>query len=137
MEESIFTKIIKREIPAEIMYEDEDVIAFLDIKPINHGHTLVVPKVPFTNIFDGDPRVLGHMMQIAQKVAVALRDVTKCDGANILMNNESAAGQEVFHAHIHIIPRKTGDESYLPAKHLPYDAVIAKEIAASLHEMLQ
>ena len=136
MEKTIFEKIIAREIPAEIVYEDEKVLAFLDIKPINIGHTLVIPKKKFVNVFDADPEILGHMVQIAQRIAVALREVTSCDGINLLMNNEPAAGQEVFHAHMHVIPRKNNDQAYLPAKHLPYDETIAKEVAASLQTKL-
>ena len=133
MEKTIFEKIIDREIPAEIIYEDEQVLAFLDIKPINIGHALIIPKKKFVNIFDADPEVLGHMTKIAHKIALALREVTECDGVNILMNNESAAGQEVFHAHMHVIPRKTDDHAYLPAKHLPYDETTSKEVATLLH----
>ena len=116
----IFDKIIAREIPAEIVYEDDLVIAFLSIQPINHGHTLVVPKKKFVNIFDGDPIVLGHMMQIGQKIALCLKTKLGFDGVNILMNNEASAGQEVFHAHLHVIPRLSGDGAYQPAKHVTY-----------------
>lgn len=135
MQDSIFTKIIKREIPADIVYEDDIIIAFLDIKPINHGHTLIVPKKPFTNIFDGDDEVLAHMMRIAHKLASALKQVTHCNGVNILMNNGEAAGQEVFHSHMHIIPRIQGDEAYHPAKHIPFDTEIAKNIVAGVREL--
>jgi histidine triad (HIT) family protein len=136
MEDSIFTKIIKREIPADIVYEDNIVIAFLDIKPINHGHTLIVPKKPFTNIFDGDDEDLAHMMKVAHKLANALKQVTNCNGINILMNNGEAAGQEIFHSHMHIIPRITGDRAYHPAKHLVFDAEIGKSIVRGIHEIL-
>ncbi len=137
MQDTIFEKIIAREIPAVIVYEDDSVLAFLDIKPVNHGHTLVVPKKKFKNVFDGDSNVLGHMMQVAQKIAVALRTTTHCDGVNITMNNEPAAGQEVYHAHIHVIPRFAGDEAFKPVVHLPYNETIAEEIATSLHKELQ
>ncbi len=116
----IFDKIITREIPAEIVYEDESVIAFLSIQPINHGHTLVVPKKKFVNIFDGDSVILGHMMQVGQKIARVLKNELGADGVNILMNNEASAGQEVFHAHLHVIPRMSGDGAYHPAKHVTY-----------------
>lgn len=110
--DDIFEKIIAREIPADIVYEDERVIAFLDINPINKGHTLVVPKKKFINIFDADSEILGHMMRVAQKVARALRTVTHANGVNVVMNNEAAAGQKVFHAHIHVIPRFTDDGAF-------------------------
>jgi histidine triad (HIT) family protein len=133
----IFEKIIAREIPAEIVYEDEHILAFLDIKPINVGHTLIIPKKKFVNIFDGDPEVLAHMIKMAQRIALAVKEITKCDGVNILMNNESSAGQEVFHAHMHVIPRVKGDEAYKPAKHLTYDETASKKVALDLRTRLQ
>jgi histidine triad (HIT) family protein len=116
--DSIFTKIIRREIPAEIIYEDDLVLAFLDINPINHGHTLVVTKAPFENIFDGTPDILGHMMKVGQKIGLALRESNLADGVNIIMNNGKAAQQEVWHAHLHIIPRKNDDNAYAHTKHV-------------------
>lgn len=132
----IFDKIIAREIPADIIYEDEFTFSFLDIKPVNQGHALVVPKAHFVNVFDGDPEILGRMMQTAQKVARALREVTGCDGVNITMNNEHAAGQEVFHAHLHIIPRFQDDGAFGGVRHLPYEEETAKKLTASLREKL-
>lgn len=108
MEDTIFMKIIRREIPAEIVYEDDDTIAFLDVKPINIGHTLVVPKEFARNIFDVEEKTLEAVMRTVQKVARALRD-TGAEGVNIGINNESAAGQEVFHFHVHVIPRYASD----------------------------
>lgn len=115
---SIFTKIINREIPANIIYEDDRTIAFFTIEPINLGHTLIVPKIPCVNILDGDPDTMGHLMQIAQKIAQALIHTKLADGVNIIMNNERAAGQEVFHAHLHVIPRRTDDHAFTPPTHV-------------------
>ncbi len=136
MQDTIFEKIIAREIPADIVYEDGLVLAFLDIKPINTGHTLIIPKKKFVNIFDGNSEVLAHMIQVAQRIGVTLKEITHCDGINIVMNNGEASGQEVFHAHIHVIPRFTGDEAFKTPKHVTYDSVIAKEIAQSLIQKL-
>lgn len=136
MQDSIFTKIIKREIPAEIVYEDDVVLAFLDIKPINHGHTLIIPKEPFVNIFDGNPETLAHMMRVAHKLSILIKEVTHCNGVNILMNNGEAAGQEVFHAHMHVIPRVLGDAAYHPAHHIPFDSEIGKSIAEGIRKRL-
>jgi len=133
----IFEKIIAREVPAEIVYEDDIVIAFLSIQPINHGHTLVVPKKKFVNIFDGDPLVLGHMMQMGQKVALVLKNDMGFDGVNILMNNESAAGQEVFHAHLHIIPRLLGDGAYQPPQYVPCSTDEMERIGTILRKALR
>lgn len=134
--DNIFEKIIAREIPAAIIYEDDAVISFLDINPINKGHALIVPKKKFINIFDADPEVLAHMVQVAQKVAHGLKRTTGMDGVNLLMNNEKAAGQDVFHAHIHVVPRFDRDEAFQPAQHVAYDDgemhALAKKIQASL-----
>lgn len=109
MEDSVFTKIIKREISSEIVYEDEDTIAFLDIAPANPGHTLVVPKKPARNVFDIDEENWTDLYRTVRRVAPAVRDAAGAAGVNIIMNNEAAAGQEVFHAHVHIIPRFAKD----------------------------
>ena len=109
MEESVFTKIIKREIPAEIVYEDENVIAFLDAAPNNPGHTLVVPKTPSRNLFSMTEEEWATLMRAVWKVAHAVKDAVGAEGVNVNMNNEAAAGQSVFHAHIHVIPRYEGD----------------------------
>lgn len=119
--ETIFSKIISREIPASIVFEDERVLAFLDINPITKGHTLVIPKIASRNIFDTDPETLGHLIGVAQKIALALKEATNADGINILMNNEESAGQEIFHAHIHIVPRKTGDNAFHKTPHVAYE----------------
>lgn len=109
MEESVFTKIINREIPADIVYEDEDTIAFLDITPTNPGHTLVVPKRPARNVFDIEERDWVALAKTVHKIVHAVKNAVGAEGVNITMNNEPAAGQEVFHAHIHLIPRYASD----------------------------
>ncbi len=112
MEETVFAKIIRREIPADIVYEDDSVIAFLDIKPNQAGHTLVVPKTYARNIFDIDEHTWSALTDAVRKLAPAVRDAVGAQGVNISMNNEPAAGQIVFHAHVHIIPRFDGDHGY-------------------------
>lgn len=111
MSETIFTKIINREIPGEFVYEDDLVAAFLTIEPVQYGHTLVVPKKPFENIFDGDPESLAHMMKIGQMLGQAMKRAGITDGVNLYMNNGTDAGQEVFHAHLHVVPRLAGDQA--------------------------
>ena len=107
--EDIFEKIARKEIPSEGVYEDEDVYAFLDIKPNNLGHTLVIPKKRYRNIFDAPKEVLQKMIVVAQKIALAQKKALGAEGVNIVMNNEPAAGQIVFHIHMHVIPRFKGD----------------------------
>ncbi|MDB5195127.1 MAG: HIT-like protein [Parcubacteria group bacterium] len=109
MDDTIFDKILKREIPAEIVYEDEETLAFLDIAPNNPGHTLVIPKAPSRNIFDISESSWLAVMKTVRLLAPVIREAVGAEGINIAMNNERAADQEVFHTHVHIIPRYHGD----------------------------
>ncbi|MFM7088531.1 MAG: HIT family protein [Candidatus Paceibacterota bacterium] len=108
-ENNIFAKIITGEIPCHKVYEDDKVLAFLDIHPVNKGHTLIIPKKHAVNIFDIGEEEIVEMIKVARRLARLIRDVVQADGMNIHMNNEKAGGQAVFHAHIHIIPRHEGD----------------------------
>lgn len=107
---SIFTKIINREIESNIIYEDDLVIAFLDISQATYGHTLVVPKKPYENIFELDDEIAGHLYKVVVKLSKAIKKALKPDGLNIVNNNGIAAGQSVFHYHIHILPRYEDDD---------------------------
>lgn len=112
MEETVFAHIIKKDIPADIVYEDDVVMAFLDNNPVNPGHTLVIPKTPYKNIFDIDTETLQRMIALARTIAHSLKEIQAAEGINIIMNNEDAAGQEVDHAHIHVIPRQSNDHRF-------------------------
>lgn len=105
----LFCKIINGEIPATKIHEDEYSYAFLDIKPINPGHTLLVPKKHFANLYEMPDEVLANLAPTIKKLGIAIKKAVSADGINIGMNNDSAAGQLVFHAHIHIIPRFKND----------------------------
>lgn len=130
--ETIFSKIIAGTIPCEKVYEDDRILAFLDINPVNHGHTLVVPKEHATNIFDVTPQTLAGMAEVAQKVATAQTTALGCNGVNLVMNNGEAAGQEVPHIHLHVIPRFT-DDGKMPRPHkTPYENDEANTVAAKL-----
>lgn len=133
---TIFSKIINREIPAEVIYEDDLTLVFLDIRPINPGHALVIPKQAFENIFDGDVETLGHMMQIAQRVGQAMVRAGLAEGINLIMNNGSAAGQEVWHAHIHVIPRFNMDNALPKPNHTEMTALAMKDLASKLTKEL-
>ena len=124
MEDTVFMKIIRREIPADIVYEDADTIAFLDAKPIVPGHTLVIPKKPVRNIFDADDETLAAVMRSVRKIAPAVQGAVGARGVHINSNHEAAAGQIVFHLHFHIIPRHDRSEfSFWPQKeYAPYEA---------------
>lgn len=108
-EKTIFEKIIDGDIPTNFVYKDDICVAFLDISPINKGHALVVPRSPFKNIYEIPRDILNHIFEVAQKISVAQKKSLNADGVNIIMNNDAAAGQIIFHAHIHVIPRYTGD----------------------------
>jgi len=105
----LFCQIITGEIPSYKVYEDNDWLAFLDINPINLGHTLLLPKKHSRNLLDLPAGLLTKLGPVLQKLALSIKDATKADGINIGWNNESAAGQLVVHAHVHLIPRFTGD----------------------------
>lgn len=135
MEDTVFSKIIRREMPAHIVYEDEDTLAFLDISPVSKGHTLVIPKKPVRNIFDTDEDTLTAVMRTVHKVAPAVRKAMDADGLNIHSNHEAAAGQAVFHMHFHIIPRFVND-GLKTWPHVAYGAdempIVAKKIQENL-----
>jgi histidine triad (HIT) family protein len=105
---NIFARILRGEIPAHKVYEDDQVVAFMDVMPQGAGHTLVVPKAPSRNLLDADPAVLGALMAVTQKVADAVKKAFAADGITIMQFNEAASGQTVFHLHIHVIPRFDG-----------------------------
>jgi len=105
---NIFAKILRGELPAHKVYEDERTVAFLDIMPQAPGHTLVIPKVPARTILDIAPDDLAYVVKVAQKIARAAVPVFDADGLTIIQFNEPAGGQTVFHLHVHVIPRKNG-----------------------------
>lgn len=102
---NIFEKIIAREIPATIIYEDDDTLAFMDIGPIIKGHVLVIPKICYEQITDTPDEVLAKLIQVAKKISAAQVNELGADGVNIMQNNGAASGQEVPHIHFHVIPR--------------------------------
>ncbi len=111
MSDCFFCKIAKGEVPTNTVYEDDDFRVILDIAPANPGHCLIIPKKHSANIYETDDEVLAKAMVLAKKMAVKVKKATGCDGVNIMQNNEEAAGQTVFHFHMHIIPRYDGDKA--------------------------
>lgn len=110
MEKTIFQKIIDREVPANIVYEDDATLAFLDIAPNSPGHTLVIPKKAWVNIFDCDDETLAAVMHTVRLVAPAVRDAVGAKGVHINSNHGVEAGQVVPHLHFHIIPRHSRED---------------------------
>jgi len=132
----IFCKIIEGKMPCEKIYEDEETFAFLDISPVNHGHTLIIPKKHARNVFDISEKDFLSVMRTVRKLAPIIKEATKADGENVVMSNEKAGNQEVFHLHVHIIPRYNGDHK---SKGFVYEKYkegemekVAKKIKANL-----
>lgn len=109
MENCIFCKIVRGEIPCAKIYEDSEILAFLDIMPVNKGHTLVIPKEHHETLVDIPAEKLKGLIGELYKITGAVVSATKADGFNVFMNNKKVAGQEVPHAHFHIVPRFEGD----------------------------
>lgn len=107
-DQNIFAKILRGEIPSHRVYEDDHVIAFMDVMPQGKGHTLVVPRLPSRNLLDADPAALGPLMLAVQRVAQAAMRAFDADGVTVIQFNEPVAGQSVFHLHFHVIPRFDG-----------------------------
>ena len=106
MSDCIFCQIIRKEAPANIVYEDDRVLAFLSNRPVNAGHTLVVPKTHYTNIYEIPEEETAYLFKIVKRIALAVKDATSIEGIRIVQNNGEAAGQVVFHLHVHVIPLK-------------------------------
>jgi histidine triad (HIT) family protein len=107
-ETCIFCKIIQKTIPSSILYEDNTSLAFLDIRPLNKGHTLIIPKNHYVDIFDIPKNDLQTIHAATKPLATAIKNATNADGISIIQQNGKAAGQEIFHYHVHVVPRFNG-----------------------------
>ena len=107
-ENNIFAKILRGELPAHTVYEDADVIAFMDIMPQAPGHTLVVPRAASRNLLDAAPETLARLLPAVQRLAHAVKKAFDADGVTVMQFNEAAGGQTVYHLHVHVIPRMDG-----------------------------
>jgi len=105
----IFCKIVSREIPSYKVHEDENVLAFLDIAPVNYGHTLVIPKKHFENMEEVDVKTLEQVIMAVKKIGASVKSGLGVAGYNLCVNNGKVSGQVVPHLHFHIIPRTAGD----------------------------
>ena len=112
MQKCIFCKISNKEIPGHIIFENEHVLAFLDISQTTLGHTLVIPKKHVEDVFSMTEEDMTHVFSIIPKLATALRKTFHADGMNIVNNNKPVAGQTVFHYHVHLIPRYSFEDSF-------------------------
>lgn len=110
MENCIFCKIANGEIPSAALYEDEKFRVILDLGPASKGHALILPKAHYADIYEIPEDLAGEAYQLAAKMAKKMTAALGCDGFNIVQNNKEAAGQTVFHFHMHLIPRYAGDQ---------------------------
>lgn len=133
--ENLFAKMLRGEIPCHKVYEDEDVLAFMDIFPQSKGHTLVIPKTEASNLFEIEPEWLGKLMVKTQKVAKAVNSALEPDGVRLMQFNGQAAGQTVFHIHFHIIPKWQGQALGKHGGKRADDAELA-ELATLINEAL-
>jgi len=127
--ECVFCKMVTGQIPVAKLYEDDDVLAFLDIGPISDGHTLVISKKHFEKIHDCPPELLAKIASHLGKIAKAVAEATDAQGYNVLCNNGRVAGQLVNHVHFHIIPRHTGDKLFANWPSYEYEKGKAEKIA--------
>ena len=110
-ENCIFCKIGSGDIPSYKLYEDEHFKVFLDLSPTSYGHALIIPKEHYKNLFELDDTIASKALVLAKKVGAAMMNTLHCDGLNVLQNNGEAAGQTMFHFHIHLIPRYKEDDT--------------------------
>lgn len=130
----LFCKIVAGEVPAERVYEDAHTLAFLDITPVNPGHTLVVPKKHAADVFEIEEEEWKAVMHTARTVAHMLEKALGAHGVNVTTNNRPAAGQVVFHSHVHVIPRFDGD-GFQNWKGTLYAAGEAHEVAEKIRSV--
>lgn len=124
MNDCIFCKIAKKEIPAQTVFENKDVIAFLDVNPVTKGHILVIPKEHYADVFDIPEEILKEIAVVAKKLSQQCKKKLPCDGVNILNASGKEAQQSVFHFHMHVVPRYADEklnlwfhnEAYTPSK---------------------
>ena len=116
-EDCIFCKLANGEIPANVIYQDDDFTVFLDADPATRGHALIVPKEHYANLYELDDDIVAKVMPLAKKLATHMTGVLGCDGFNVVQNNNEVAGQTVFHFHVHLIPRYEGGSRILEWDH--------------------
>jgi len=126
---NIFARILRGEIPAHKVYEDEHTLAFMDVMPQAEGHALVIPKVQAENLFDLPPEALAATILTTQRVARAVKKAFDAPGILIAQLNGAPAGQSVFHIHFHVVPRHEGFDLRLHARDMADHAVLAQHAA--------
>lgn len=131
-DDCIFCKIANGEIPSTTIYENNDCRVIFDISPASKGHALILPKEHYDDVFDMDAETGAKLFSMATAVARSLKKELNCEGMNILQNNGTIAGQTVFHFHMHLIPRYTGDHVQITWEQGEADAEELKELAKAV-----
>ena len=131
-DDCIFCKLANGVFPTNKLYEDDDFTVILDASPANKGHALILPKQHYANLFEIDDEISAKVLPLAKKVATALKEELNCDGINVVQNNGPAAGQTVFHFHVHVIPRYDNDDFTIGWPQGEPDAESQAELAAKL-----
>ena len=137
MEDCIFCKIAKGEIPAAKVYESDKFLAFLDISPCNKGHTLIIPKQHYVSLEEMPDEDGNEFGELQLKLAKSIMKATNAEGFNLLLNNGKAAGQEVMHAHLHIQPRFSSDEFVYKWTHGSYEGGEIEKVAERIKKNLE
>lgn len=136
MNDCLFCKLIKGEIPSFKVYEDEYSLAFLDIHPKNQGQVLVIPKEHSENIYELSDETMARLSLVVKKIAIAVKNEMNADGINVIMNNEETAGQIIFHTHIHVVPRFKND-NFDQGPHIEYKSGEAEAVAEKIRHSLE
>jgi diadenosine tetraphosphate (Ap4A) HIT family hydrolase len=134
LEDCVFCRIARKEEHASFVYEDKDVTAFLDSRPVNEGHTLVVPRKHYETIFEVPEEEVANLFKIVKKLAYGISKSEKAEGISIVQNNGEAAHQIVFHFHVHIIPRYEGQDSHRPRETVEQNEL--DRVAAKIRKFL-
>lgn len=135
--DNIFAKIIRREMPCVKVYEDANILAILDAFPQSEGHVLVMPKAPSRNLLETHAKDIGRLFGTTQRIATAVKAALKPDGIRIMQFNGPAAGQTVFHTHVHIVPCYDGKAPSAHAEGEMADAKLLQSLADRIKEKLE
>ena len=131
-DDCIFCRIANGEIPSNTVYEDAYFRAILDLSPATKGHTLILPKDHFDDLFSADEATMERLLKTAQKIGAGMMKSLHCDDINVVQNNGAVAGQTVRHLHVHLIPRYEGDGQIVTWKQNESDPDEQKKIAAEI-----
>ena len=135
-ENCTFCTLANGDIPTNTVYEDDYLRAIMDASPANKGHVIILPKAHAANIFELEEAYIEKAFVLTKKIAIALKKLLNCDGVNILQNNGEAAGQTVFHFHVHVIPRYSKDSCKITWTQGSYEEGEAAEFAKNINELI-